>query len=86
MPNINNKECTHQEAHRKDDYLFGDYTMEGGVTNGYAENLQYTISEKDNEELIKRCNNVLERLVAYGNRNNICINKGKNTLQNIHLD
>ena len=47
---------------------------------GYAEDLQFTVSGENDEELILGCNRVLEMWTSYCNGNSLCINKKKTTL------
>ena len=83
MPALSNEDCKHVSKMTQEDYLFGDYCKECGIGNGYAHDLQYTISDKDDEELVGSCNKILKRWMDYCNKNNLYINTGKTTLKKL---
>ena len=58
---LSNEDCTHGSRMRQEDFLFGEYCKGCRIENEYADDLQYPISGKDEEELVDSCNKILIR-------------------------
>ena len=83
MPSLKNNQCRREGRQRHERYLFGNYCKECGMRTGYADDLQFIISGKYDEESIVLCNRVLELWISYCNRNSLCINEKKTILQKL---
>ena len=77
LPSISTMDCNHIEAKSHNNLLFGWDCEKCGITSSFADDSNYTMSEKSDEKLLERMNNILEKWVDFCNSNLLCINKRK---------
>ena len=83
MPGISNIWCDHNSSKWDMTQLFGKYCVKCGTSSCYADDSNYTISSKNNNELLLKVSRVIEMWQQFCNSNNLCMNDNKTAMMRI---